>query len=201
MPSNPVKVNRTRKRRGEIIDAAAAVFSAKGYHGANTTDIAQRLGMRQASLYYYFRSKEEALAEVCEIGVGDYVQNLKTIVAGRTSAATKLRAMVQAHMQPFYTRTDYVRVFLRDRYHVPQPRRQEIRRLTRQYEKLVEEILREGKASGELSPSLDPRISALAIIGLCNAAAFLYNEKRNGPIKAFADKYADLAIFGALRRP
>lgn len=192
--------DRTRKRRAEIIDAAAAVFAAKGYHGANTTDIADRLGMRQASLYYYFRSKEEALAEVCEIGVGDYVENLKAIVASKKPAAAKLRAMVQAHMAPFFSRTDYVRVFLRDRFHVPEPKRRRIRRLTREYEHFVERILKGGKASGELNPALDPRIMAFAIIGLCNAAAFLYDRKRNGPIERFADKYADLVVFGVLRR-
>src|SRR5262245_31207603 len=97
-PSRPIK---RRKRRAEIIDAAAAIFAAKGYHQASTTDIAERLGMRQGSLYYYFKSKEAALVEVCEIGVGDYVQNLGTIVATEIPAAAKLRAMVRAHMQPF----------------------------------------------------------------------------------------------------
>ena len=194
------KPRRTRKRRAEIIDAAAAVFATKGYHGANTTDIADRLGMRQASLYYYFRSKEEALAEVCEIGVGDYLETLSAIVDSRQPAAAKLRAMVQAHMQPFHTRTDYVRVFLRDRFLVPEPKRRRIRRLARQYETLVERILAEGQASGELAATLDVHVTAFAIIGLCNAAAFVYDFKRDGPIEEFADKYADLALLGIVRR-
>lgn len=59
---------RVRKRRAEVVDAAARVFSERGYHGASTQDIADRLGMRQASLYYYFASKEAALEEVCTIG-------------------------------------------------------------------------------------------------------------------------------------
>lgn len=49
-----------RRRAGEVLEAAAAVFAERGFHGASTQDIADRLGMRQASLYYYFTSKEAA---------------------------------------------------------------------------------------------------------------------------------------------
>jgi AcrR family transcriptional regulator len=63
-----VPSTRYEKQRREAIKAAAAVFSDKGFHGASTKDIAERLGIKQGSLYYYFKSKEEALGEV----YGDY---------------------------------------------------------------------------------------------------------------------------------
>jgi AcrR family transcriptional regulator len=51
-------------------DAAASVFAEKDYYGASTGDIAERLNIKQGSLYYYFSSKEIALEEVC---FGDYI--------------------------------------------------------------------------------------------------------------------------------
>jgi AcrR family transcriptional regulator len=53
------------KRDQEITDAAAKVFAERGFHGATTQDIADQLGIRQASLYYYFSTKDEALERVC----------------------------------------------------------------------------------------------------------------------------------------
>ena len=50
-----------RRRAAEIIEAASRVFAERGFHGATTQDIADVLGIRQASLYYYFPSKEDAL--------------------------------------------------------------------------------------------------------------------------------------------
>ena len=44
--------NRQHRRGAEIIVAAAKVFAERGYHGATTQDIADVLGIRQASLYY-----------------------------------------------------------------------------------------------------------------------------------------------------
>jgi len=58
------------RRAPQIIEAAARVFAERGFHGATTQDIADVLGIKQASLYYYFSSKEVALELVCLRGYG-----------------------------------------------------------------------------------------------------------------------------------
>ena len=65
IPIPRARLRITRRRAPEIIDAAARVFAERGYHGATTQAIADVLGIRQASLYYYFSSKEAALELVC----------------------------------------------------------------------------------------------------------------------------------------
>src|SRR5262252_3192324 len=76
-----------RRRSGEILDAAARVFATRGYHGATTQQIADLLGIRQASLYYYFPSKEVALEIVCLQGVAGFFEVAKAIAKGPGSAA------------------------------------------------------------------------------------------------------------------
>ncbi|HMR49217.1 MAG TPA: helix-turn-helix domain-containing protein [Arachnia sp.] len=55
--------------RAEVLDAAAVLFSERGYAGTSTRQIAERAGLRQASLYYHFASKEEILLELLEASV------------------------------------------------------------------------------------------------------------------------------------
>jgi len=50
--------------REEILDAAAELFTSRGYAATSTRMIADAVGIRQASLYYHFTSKEELLAEL-----------------------------------------------------------------------------------------------------------------------------------------
>ncbi len=50
----PAKAAKDQRRYAEILDAAAAVFAEKGFHGASTKDIADRLGIRHGCLYNYF---------------------------------------------------------------------------------------------------------------------------------------------------
>ena len=48
------------ERRQQVLACAAEAFAEKGYHGSSTKDIANHIGIKQGSLYYYFASKEEA---------------------------------------------------------------------------------------------------------------------------------------------
>lgn len=52
--------------RGDIIAAAARLFRAKGIAGASVREIAAEAGLRKASLYYYFPSKEEIVYAMIE---------------------------------------------------------------------------------------------------------------------------------------
>ncbi len=52
--------------RDEILAAATRLFAEHGVADVTMSEIASRAGLRQASLYYWFRRKEEILAEIVE---------------------------------------------------------------------------------------------------------------------------------------
>ncbi len=81
-PKSTTRTRSTHRRSSEIIEAAAQVFAELGYHGATTQKIADVLRIRQASLYYYFPSKEVALERVCAHGVAGYFETAKAIASG-----------------------------------------------------------------------------------------------------------------------
>lgn len=61
--------DRTRQARGsqrrqEILDAAVELFSTKGYRGTGIGALAERVGLTDAGVLYYFGSKERLLHEV-----------------------------------------------------------------------------------------------------------------------------------------
>ena len=93
----PRAVPGARRRLSEVIDAAAKVFARRGYHGASTQDIADLLGMRQASLYYYFDSKEAALEAVCQDVHEGYVECIRRIARSDATASEKVaQVLLQA---------------------------------------------------------------------------------------------------------
>ncbi len=47
--------------RDEILDAASELFTTLGYTGTSTRTIADSVGIRQASLYHYFKTKDDIL--------------------------------------------------------------------------------------------------------------------------------------------
>src|SRR5262245_27163209 len=98
--SRLLRDSRVLRRADEIIDAAASVFAERGFHGASTQAIADVLGMRQASLYCYFSSKEAALQLVCEKGVDGFLENADAIVATDAPPLEKLAQLIASHLAP-----------------------------------------------------------------------------------------------------
>jgi AcrR family transcriptional regulator len=191
---------RWERRHRELLDAAAAVFAQKGYAGASTRDIADRFGVRQASLYYYFPSKESALGSICELGVKGFIANLQVIIARTASADRKLREAIANHLAPLrgHPDADYICVFLRHRHELPDGPRQAVAALARTYQDLIERLFREGIAAGEFRADLDPKLATLALLGLCNSVITNRGVPRSATIDAMIEEYARIVIGGVV---
>ncbi len=183
-----------KRRAAEMLAAAAKVFAQRGYHGASTQDIADVLGIRQASLYYYFESKEAALEAVCADGVEDYALRAQKILRGAGSAADKVAGIVVQHLAPMVERLDFTLTFLRERRFLPAPARKRIRAIELRYERLIEKIIQQGIASGEFRAELDARMATLAILGLGNSAAAWYGREPQASLDRITSSYVDLLV-------
>jgi AcrR family transcriptional regulator len=188
-----------RRRAPEIIDAAARVFAERGFHGASTQDIADVLGIRQASLYYYFASKEGALELVCLKGVEGFFEAAKSIATGPGPAGEKLARLIKSHVTPLTDRSDFVKVFLNERQHLPTESRRRIGKWSRGLERIFEDVIREGVRSGEFRHDLDTRLATLAILGMANAAVSWY-RKEDVSIDRIAAEFARLVRDGMTTR-
>jgi AcrR family transcriptional regulator len=188
-----------RRRSPEIIEAAARVFAERGFHGATTQDIADVLGIRQASLYYYFASKEEALELVCLQGVGGYFEVAKATAAGPGSAADKLARLIRSHLAPLTDRSDFVRVFLNERQHLPTESRRRIGKWSRGLERVYEDVLKEGVRRGEFRSDLDTRLAVLAILGMANTVASWYRSEE-AAIDRVSAEFVRLIADGVVKR-
>ena len=184
----------SRKRLREVTDAAAKVFARRGYHGASTQDIADVLGIRQASLYYYFDSKEAALEVVCASGVEDYAEHAQRIQESGESAAQKVARLVFHHLAPMAERLDYTVVFLRERRFLPAPARRRIRAIESRYERMIQRIIAEGVASGEFRADLDARMATLALLGLGNSAALWFGREPGVTLERITTSYVELLV-------
>jgi AcrR family transcriptional regulator len=189
-----------RRRAPQIIEAAAHIFAERGFHGATTQDIADVLGIRQASLYYYFSSKEAALELVCLKGVEGFFEAAKAIAGGPGTARERLSLLINSHLSPLVDRPDFVKVFLNERQHLPTESRRRIGRWSRGLERIFEDVIKEGVARREFRPDLDPRLTTLAILGMCNAVSS-WHGKENAAISQIRKEFTRLVIDGMGKRP
>ena len=64
--------------RDQILDAAEAVFAEKGFAAARLEDVAERVGIRRASIVYYFRDKQQLYDAVLTTVFGGSAARLRT---------------------------------------------------------------------------------------------------------------------------
>jgi AcrR family transcriptional regulator len=193
----PIPRRRAKPRRAkEIIEAAARVFAERGFHGATTQDIADVLGIRQASLYYYFSSKEDALELVCARGAEGFLEAAAVIAAGSQSPTEKLRGLIHAHLAPLRDRPDFVRVFLNERRHLSAASRRRIAQTVRAYERVIEEVIKAGMQSGEFRADLDPRLVTYGMLGMVKSVAGWFDKPPKVKIERIVDEFFRLLIEG-----
>lgn len=98
----------TEFRRSEILQAATKVFGDKGFEGTRMDDIAAEAGMAKATVYVYFRSKDEIYEQAVEQALAELVELTEQHVtaaqdfAGRVNAFIKVRLSYWKEKQTLY---------------------------------------------------------------------------------------------------
>jgi AcrR family transcriptional regulator len=192
--------DRYDQQHQHAIRAAASVFAAKGFHGASTKDIAERMGIKQGSLYYYFKSKEEALGEVCLFGIEDYVHRMDDIAKSDQPFEAKLIATITSHLSSYRERNEALKVHNDERLYLPAEKRTKLKRLGTRYRQNLEEIFEEGVRNGVLRDSLDCHFAAQSVIGICNAWGDLIVRDPQLDLFDVIQKCTDLLLNGFRER-
>jgi AcrR family transcriptional regulator len=81
------------ERRRQILEAALAVFTQKGFHTANVSDVAAEAGVSQGTIYWYFDSKDELFAAALLSFFEGFGQGTTAALAHCQTATDKLRAL------------------------------------------------------------------------------------------------------------
>jgi AcrR family transcriptional regulator len=193
-------VNKYEQQRHAAIRSAAAVFAEKGFHGSSTRDIAEHLGIKQGSLYYYFKSKEEALSEVCLFGIQDYVRHMALIAAGEQSFEAKLVATITSHLTSYREKNEALKVYNDERLYLPEEKRRKLKELGSSYRQQLEHIFEEGIRSGNVRSSVDCHFAAQAVIGMCNAWGDLIVRDPELDLFEIIRKCTDLLVNGFMEK-
>ncbi|MEX2425167.1 MAG: helix-turn-helix domain-containing protein [Thermomicrobiaceae bacterium] len=75
--------NEKESARSRVVTVAERLFSDRGYKAVTLRDIADELGIRQASLYHHFpNGKEELFVEVTERAMERHADGMRRTIAG-----------------------------------------------------------------------------------------------------------------------
>ncbi|MEO3475393.1 TetR/AcrR family transcriptional regulator [Roseomonas sp. CAU 1739] len=96
--------------RREVLDAAIAEFSEKGFSGGRVDDIAARMRTTKRMIYYYFGGKEQLYAAVLEHMYGRMRDAEQALHVDTLPAAEALRCLVEVTFDHHAQHPEFVRV-------------------------------------------------------------------------------------------
>ena len=103
--------------RQAILLAAAKLFKEDGYNATTMRRIANAASLEAGSIYYHFKSKDQILHEVLDIGVRQLYDEMKIVIEQARTQGTSFRQtfirLVDIHLNFLLTRSDFTSAFAR----------------------------------------------------------------------------------------
>jgi len=165
-------------RRNHILEAAARSFSRNGFHGTTILAICEEAELSTGAVYRYFKSKDEIVAAIAEVGIEStrgLLEAARTAGAATRSLAEMARAGVDVvHFDGAEMSNRLSLLLWGESLHTPQIRELLVRALAELALPFAAEAER-GKRRGEIDGDLDPasigRVLAALSIGFTVLAA------------------------------
>ena len=153
-------------RRQQILDTAAELFAARGFHGVSVADLGAAVGISGPGLYKHFAGKDAVLAEML-VSISEELLSVgRARVAAAPDAVAGLRALVDWHVDFALRHRPLIVVQDRDWESLPRADRERVRSLQREYVELWADRLR--AVHEDLEPDR-ARAMAHAAFGLINS--------------------------------
>lgn len=120
-------------RREQILETAAELFAARGFHGVSVADLGAACGISGPALYKHFPSKDSMLAEML-VNISEHLlDGGQKRVANATDPRSALQDLIDFHVDFAITHPALIAVQERDWSSLPDDSRSEVRHLQRDY--------------------------------------------------------------------
>ena len=158
--------SRFQLRRDHVLRAAARCFNLKGFSGTSLKDVADLLGLTDAALYYYVRSKEE-LVYLCYVRAADVGREaLQRAIDESGTGLDTVERYLRYHIEFMVGERGPIAIMSEIPSLKPE-HRDEVLELSRAHGAAFEALLEQGVADRSIAPC-DVRMTGNAVMGSLN---------------------------------
>lgn len=169
-----IKGEQTRKR---IVQESAALFNVRGYAGTSMSDIINAVGVQKGGIYRHFESKESLMLAAFEYAMQRRIEAIQIMLVPSASAIDQLQAicasfiaLLEAPSLPGGCPILNAAVEADDLY---PPLREKVQQGLDTLRSLIQQVVADGKARGELQPYVNGDVVATLLISTCEGALMM----------------------------
>jgi AcrR family transcriptional regulator len=203
-PGTRRRVNRlpAEQRISDIMLAARAVFTEKGYNDALISDIAERAGVVEGSIYRFFTNKRDLLVRVVEQWYEEMLASDDEQFASVRGTWNRIRFVIHQHLLSIRREPALSRLVFLELRPDPDYRKSRLYRLNQTYTQRIVDIVQEAIAEGEFRSDVSVSLVRDMIYGTVEHRTwtFLRNEG-DFDIEQTADGITDIICRGLASQP
>lgn len=168
---------RTRGSRADITgpllrEQASRLFARYGYAAVSMRQIAEAVGVQAGALYAYTPDKQALLADLLRTHMDELLAAWRDPGG---AALVRLEGFVRFHIATSLDRPEAVLLSYMELRNLTPDNHARITALRRRYEDMLEAILRDGAAAGEMAVE-DTRLTTMALIAMLTGVTNWYRE-------------------------
>jgi AcrR family transcriptional regulator len=173
------------------------VFSEKGYSDALVSEIAERAGVVEGSVFHYFPTKRELLIKAVEQWYTSLIWDHEHRLPSISGTWNRLRFMIFGHLKVMHEEPGMAKLIIDEIRPGPEYRATAIYQLNRNYTRLTLQIIDEAVATGEFRSDIAHGVVRAMIYGGVEHVVFAYlrGEGDFSPDEA-ADSITDIVYRG-----
>lgn len=154
-------------RLEEVLQSAANIFFAKGFHATSIEDVARDVGMLKGSLYYYIKSKDDLLFRLLLAGIEDSDAFIAQQIDPQGEPAAQLERAIRAQIDYIIQNRVPFGLFLHEFDSLSGKRQHKLIAVMSRYNNRFVDLVRKGQEQGKLMEG-EPWIIVNGILGMCN---------------------------------
>ena len=189
---------KTRQRRVEILQSAAAAFRRRGYHGASMGEISRALRMTKGSLYYYFKNKEEILFFCHDYSLDILLDVLERVETAGGTPPQKLRSLIESFVHHILDDLRGTALTL-DFQALSAPLLRRVITKRDRFDRGIRRLLQEGLDTGAFAPG-DPKLLTFAILGAVNWIPRWFDPRGPATSEQIGRVFAEYLVSGLQKR-
>ena len=159
------KVRQKTERRERVLECALKIFAEKGFQDATISEISKAAAVSDATVYEYFKTKEELLFSIPEQITESSIHESEKVLPFLRGAEQKLRALVQSYVTTYERNPEYtalIMLHLKTSRNFLQTKAYEVVQVAA---RMMLACIREGVETGIFRKDTDPYLVRAMILG------------------------------------
>lgn len=163
-----------RDTRHELLMEAELLVRTRGYSGFSFAHLAEAVGIRKASIHYYFRTKDDLAVALVAAYDARYDEALAAITAASEDGLARIVAYGGLYLQGAEKRLGCLcAVLATELDNLPEQLRGDIAAFFAKHVAWLESVLKAGEANGTITGEIEPATGARMIVAALEGALMM----------------------------